>query len=206
MWYIFNKNGECVSMCDFEPNLEDLATRNEIAIESEQDYELSQIYFADKQVQVRPEQPTPFHVWQPEKREWTLSKAAEKQAFQAAQTAKIAELSQTAQSFINQATGTDKLPEFEVQSWALQAAEAKAWAQNPEAATPILDQIAAARGVPADVLKQAALRKTQAYEALTALVAGQRQALQTQIELAKSLDDLNAIEIAFRLPETGGNP
>lgn len=205
MWYIFKEKGECVGECDFEPNLDDLATRGEIAIESEQHYELSKIYFADNQIQIRPEQPSSFHVWQPEKRKWFLSKAAEKQAFQAAQSAKIATLSQAAQSFVNQATGTDKLPEFEIQSWALQAAEAKAWAQNPETATPILDQIAAARGVPADVLKQAALRKTQQYEALTALVAGQRQALQTRLELAKNLDELNAIEITFRLPESGEN-
>lgn len=202
MWYIFNKNGECVSMCDFEPNVDDLATRGEIAIESEQHHELSQIYFAGNQIQVRPEQPSSFHVWQPEKRKWFLSKGAEKQAFQAAQNAKLAELNRSAQNFINQTAGTDKLPEFEVQSWAFQAAEAKAWAQNPETATPILDQIAAVRGVPADVLKQAALRKTLQYEALTALVAGQRQALQTHIEQAKNLDDLNAIEIAFRLPES----
>lgn len=203
MWYIFKANGECVGECDFEPNLDDLTTRGETAIESEQHHELSQIYLADNQIQVRPEPPSPFHAWQPEKRQWVLSKTAEKQAFQAAQSAKIAELNRVAQNFINQAAGTDKLPEFEVQSWALQAAEAKAWAQNPEAATPILNQIAAARGVPADVLKQAALRKTQQYEALTAIVAGQRQAMQTRIEVAKNLDELSAIEIAFRLPESG---
>jgi len=39
---------------------------------------------------------------------------------------------------------------------------------------------------------------------LAAGVAGQRQALPMQIERAKTLDDLAAIEIAFRLPEMGG--
>lgn len=152
-------------------------------------------------------QPSAFHKWQ--NGAWQLDETAQQQAtqaeFQAAQNAKMAELNQAAQSFVNKAAGTDKLPEFEIQSWALQAAEAKAWAQNPETATPILDQIAAARGVPADVLKQAALRKTLQYEALTALVAGQRQALQTRLELAQNLDELSAIEIAFRLPESGEN-
>lgn len=151
-------------------------------------------------------QPSAAHVWQPEKQKWVLDKSAQKAQFQAAQSNKMTDLNRVAQSIVNQAAGTDKLPEFEVQSWTLQAAEAKAWAQNPEIATPILDQIAAARGVPADVLKRAALRKTQQYEALTALVAGQRQALQTRIEAAKTLDELNAIEIAFKLPEMGGNP
>lgn len=155
-----------------------------------------------------PPRPSEHHEWNG--KTWTIKRELAKQLaaqhFQAAKNDKIAELNALAQQVVNKAAGTNKLPEFEIQSWALQAAEAKAWAQNPEVDTPILDQIATARGVPADVLKRAALRKTQQYEALTALVAGQRQALQTQIELAKSLDDLNAIEIAFRLPETGGNP
>ena len=39
---------------------------------------------------------------------------------------------------------------------------------------------------------------------LAACVAGQRQALQVLIERAKTQDDLAAVEIAFRLPETEG--
>lgn len=144
--------------------------------------------------------PSSAHFWQDGK--WKLDKTVQKAELQTAKILKVNELNAVAQSIINQAAGTDKLPEFEIQSWVLQAAEAKTWAQNPEIDTPILNQIAAARGVPADILKQAALRKTQAYEALTALVAGQRQALQTHIEQAKNLDDLNAIEITFRLPES----
>lgn len=202
MWYIFNENGKCVSVCDFEPNHDDLATRREMAIESEQHHELSQIYSADNQIQVRPEQPTPFHVWQPEKRKWFLSKTAEKQAFQAAQTAKIAELNRAAQNFINQTVGTDKLPEFEVQSWNLQAAEARAWAADNTTATPILDQIALERSISADELKQKVLEKAQQSDMIVAAVVGQRQALQDKIDSAKTLDELNAIEIAFHLPES----
>lgn len=148
------------------------------------------------------ERPSIVHTWQPETQEWVLNKNEQKKVFQAAQSTKLNQLNSAAQTLIASAAGTDKVPEFEVQSWALQAIEAKAWAQDKTVATPVLDKIAAARGVPADALKQAALRKTQAYEALTALVAGQRQALQVRIESAKTLEDLNAIEIIFRLPES----
>lgn len=148
------------------------------------------------------ERPSIFHTWQPETQEWILDKAEQKKIFQAAQTAKLNQLNTTAQTLIASAAGTDKVPEFEVQSWALQAIEAKAWSQDKSVATPVLDKIAQARGVPADALKQAALRKTLQYEALTAFVTGQRQALQTRIESAKTLDDLNAIEITFKLPES----
>lgn len=150
--------------------------------------------------------PSLLHEWYELGQVWVLPEDALAKALQRKKEMKLQQLNNEAQAFIAASAHTDKVPEFELQSWVLQAIEAKAWAQDKTIATPVLDKIAAARGVPADVLKQAALRKTQAYEALTTLVAGQRQALQTQIELAKSLDDLNAIEIAFRLPETGGNP
>ena len=43
MKYIFNANGKCVASCDYAPNLEDLASRGEVAVESETEYQLSEI-------------------------------------------------------------------------------------------------------------------------------------------------------------------
>ena len=106
-----------------------------------------------------------------------------------------------AQAFINKHAGIDSVPEFEFASWSIQAVEAKAWQLDKNAPTPVLDGIATARGIPADTLKAAALRKTLAYEQLAAHVAGQRQALQSKIEAAKKQSDLDKIEIAFSLPE-----
>ena len=116
-------------------------------------------------------------------------------------SAKISRLNSVAQAFINTAAEIDKVPDFEVQTWALQAAEVRAWATNKTASTPILDQIAASRGIDADKLKEAALRKTLAYEKLTAHVAGQRQALQSKIEAAKTQAALEKIVIEFTTPE-----
>lgn len=152
--------------------------------------------------------PSEHHAWNG--KAWTIptdtAKRIAQQAFQAALSAKITQLNAAAQEFIAHAAGTDKIPEFEVQSWALQAIEAKAWAADPNADTPVLNEIATARGIPTDTLKAAALRKTLAYEKLTAHVVGQRQALQTSIETAKTLDDLNTIVISFTLPESELNP
>jgi hypothetical protein len=116
-------------------------------------------------------------------------------------SAKISRLNSVAQAFINTAAEIDKVPDFEVQTWALQAAEVRAWATDKTASTPILDQIAASRGIDADKLKEAALRKTLAYEKLTAHVAGQRQALQSKIEAAKTQAALDKIAVVFTLPE-----
>lgn len=119
----------------------------------------------------------------------------------ALKTAKISQLNAAAQAFINTSAEIDKVPDFEVQTWSIQAAEVRAWAADKTAPTPVLDQIAASRGIDADKLKAAALRKTLAYEKLTAHVAGQRQALQAKIEAAKTVEALEKIKIELTLPE-----
>ncbi|MFV2030716.1 hypothetical protein [Neisseria sp. S1] len=111
----------------------------------------------------------------------------------------LAELAFAAEACVERCI--EDVPKFERQSWPLQAAEAKAWSTNKSAATPLLDQIAASRGMNADKLKAAALRKALAYEKLTAHVAGQRQKLQTRIESANTQADLEQIIITFTLPE-----
>ena len=40
MFYIFNAENKCIGYCSAEPNLEDLATRNEYAVESEDSYNI----------------------------------------------------------------------------------------------------------------------------------------------------------------------
>lgn len=114
---------------------------------------------------------------------------------------KIAALNQSAQAFINVASGADLVPDFELATWPLQSAEAQAWAADKTAATPILDGIAAARGMDADKLKAAALRKALVYSTLSAHIAGQRQALQDKIEAAKTQAALDKIKIGFTPPE-----
>lgn len=114
---------------------------------------------------------------------------------------KLVILNAAAQAFINKHAGIDSVPEFEFASWAIQAAEAKAWQADKAASTPVLDGIATARGMSADTLKAAALRKTLAYEQLAAHVAGQRQALQSKIEAAKTQAALDKIAVVFTLPE-----
>ena len=152
--------------------------------------------------------PSELHEWNADKQAWQLNrtkqKAAEQAQFQAAQAAKLTELANAAQAFVNEHAKTDIIPAFEQETWVMQGAEARAWADDDNAPTPILDSIAQHRNIDRIMLIRAALRKTQQYEALAAGVAGQRQALQVQIERAKTLDDLAAVEITFRLPEMGG--
>ncbi|MDK4645396.1 phage tail protein [Kingella kingae] len=156
---------------------------------------LNQGAYITQDLQIVP-RPSTAHVWQNGK--WHLDKQAQQAAFQAAKTAKLAELNAAAQHYINRKAGVDNLPDFEVQTWAIQAIEAKAWHNDKNADTPTLDGIAAARGIKPDTLKQKAYEKAIAFEALAAHAVGIRQAVETLIKKAKDLEELNAIEFGFR--------
>lgn len=133
--------------------------------------------------------------------QWQLEDNGKAELLRIARLKKLALLNQAAQSFINSVSGSDTVPDFELATWPLQAGEAQAWASDKSAPTPILDGIAAARGVEPEKLKSAALRKALAYSALSAHVAGQRQALQSKIESAKTVAALDKIKIEFTAPE-----
>ena len=121
-------------------------------------------------------------------------------ALAAAKTAKLHAAAEAAQAFIERVAGLDGVPQFERDSWTSQGQEAQAWAADHNAPTPILAGIAKARGVPLDLLRERALAKSNAYTALTASVAGQRQAFEDQIRAADTLAALDAIAVAYRPP------
>ena len=121
----------------------------------------------------------------------------------AAKAAKQTQAATAAQAFVNAASDVDNVPDFELQTWPLQSAEALAWGDNNSAATPMLDTIAAARNIDRVALIKKALKKARAYRLLTAHVAGQRQAIEAAINAAANLDALDAVHIAYTLPDAG---
>lgn len=139
--------------------------------------------------------PSIYHAWRDGK--WIQNE----KMLDALKEEKLKDLNDSAQAFIDTNSGANLVPDFEFASWSIQASEAKAWQLDKNAPTPVLDGIATARGIPADTLKAAALRKTLAYEQLAAHVAGQRQALQSKIEAAKTQAALDKIVVVFTLPE-----
>ena len=182
---------------------EDIAEKNKDLIEINQEQHYSLLDALNRGAKIQSdlsilEKPSPLHEWDDEKKAFILPKDAEKNALKQAKAQKINELNTLSQTLINTQSGASELPDFEVQSWTLQAIEAKAWQNDKNAPTPVLDSIAKQRNLPADALKTAALRKTLAYESLTAQIVGQRQALQTCIENAKTIEELNSINIVFQ--------
>ena len=196
MYLIFNKNGHWETTIPERPQS---VAEGYFMLEGES-LEQTYAYSDGRQIwQTDIAPPSQYH--RLEDGQWILPKDRQPHLLADAKAAKLHRLNDAAQAFIHDAAGLDNVPDFEFASWAIQAAEAKAWAAEPSAPTPVLDQIAASRGIPAATLKAAALRKTLAYEHLSAHIAGQRQALQSKIDAAETQTALDAIEIAFTAPE-----
>ena len=196
MYLIFNKNGHWETTIPERPQS---VAEGYFMLEGES-LEQTYAYSDGRQIwQTDIAPPSQYH--RLEEGQWILPKDRQPHLLADAKAAKLHRLNEAAQAFIHNAAGLDNVPDFEFASWSIQAAEAKAWAAEPSAPTPVLDQIAASRGIPAATLKAAALRKTLAYERLSAHIAGQRQALQSKIAAAETQTALDAIEITFTAPE-----
>ena len=147
--------------------------------------------------------PSVAHDWDAKTGKWVLndSKQAEliTASIERAKGAKIAEINARAQDYINLATGAADTPSFEVQTWAQQAAEAKAWHADSTAPTPMLSIIANQRGLPVDILRQKAYEKAVAYEQLVAVIAGKRQKYEQMLDAATTLDDIEKIVVAYAI-------
>ena len=196
MYLIFNKNGHWETTIPERPQS---VAEGYFMLESES-LEQTYAYSDGRQIwQTDIAPPSQYH--RLEDGQWILPKDRQPHLLADAKAAKLHRLNEAAQAFIHNAAGLDNVPDFEFASWSIQAAEAKAWAAEPSAPTPVLDQIAASRGITAATLKAAALRKTLAYEHLSAHIAGQRQAMQSKIETAKTQAELDKIVITFTTPE-----
>lgn len=198
MFYIFSSNGHFVEQMAFKPPV---LPSGYFYLEVADSEEMGEYLFSDGRVVLSTDVPPPSSDYILKNGEWVLPENHTEMILSAAKKQKLKDLNDSAQAFIDTNSGANLVPDFEFASWSIQASEAKAWQLDKNAPTPVLDGIATARGIPADTLKAAALRKTLAYEQLAAHVAGQRQALQSKIEAAKKQSDLDKIKIAFSLPE-----
>lgn len=95
---------------------------------------------------------------------------------------------QEALDLITQAT-----PQAEIQSWATQESEAKAYQTSQEAQTPYIDSLAKARGVEKGELVAKILEKAQIFSTLSATLTGSRQKCEDAIAKAQNAKELEAI-------------
>lgn len=202
MWQLFDKTGKHIGSASIEPCSDDLAERGEFAVRYDN---TAATLVADPdthEVTQLPEAPDAYHVW--DGKTWMLTPEAAARQFAERKTSLLGQAATAAQAFVNTtASDGDIVPEFELQTWSLQSAEALAWSDNQAAATPVLDTIAAVRNINRVALIKKARKKARAYRLLTAHVAGQRQAIAASINAAANLDALDAIHIAYTMPDAG---
>ena len=193
MWQLFDNQGNWMGSCNIEPDSNDLAGRGQTAV-AHTPTGAGRLQLQRGKVVELPAAPDAYHTWDGKK--WTLTPDAAARQLADARAAKYAQINAAAQAFISAAAELDKVPDFEVKTWERQAAEAEAWAADPAAPTPTLAAIAAARGIDLDDLRGKAIKKARAYSALTAAVAGQRQAYVDQLHAAQTpadIDDINPV-------------
>ena len=84
-------------------------------------------------------------------------------------------------------------PDAETKTWDKQDAEARAWSADNSADTPLIDAIAAARGIDKAALVAKIITKSEAWVAASGHATGKRQALEEQVLSASTTAEVNAV-------------
>lgn len=115
-----------------------------------------------------------------------------------AKAAKLAEINAACQSTLEALTPT--YPERELTTFDKQEAEARAYAADPTASTPLLSALAQARGVPLDELARRVLVKADAFAVASGSIIGQRQALEDRLDACTTVEDVQGITVSIIMP------
>ena len=143
-------------------------------------------------------------LWQAEKalRDKAAAEAAEEYNSRASTKArKLAEINAACDAAL--AALTASYPSSELLTFDKQEAEARALLADPEAATPFLTPLAAARGLETEELARKVIAKADAFTTASGHVIGLRQKDEDRLKAAQSVEDVAAIVPEYRLPEAG---
>ena len=113
-------------------------------------------------------------------------------------TAKLSEINAAADRAI--ATLTATYPDREISTFDKQESEARAYAADPTASTPLLSALAQARGVPLDELVRRVLAKADAFAVASGSIIGQRQALEDRLDACTTLEEVQGITVNISMP------
>ena len=98
---------------------------------------------------------------------------------------------------------TASYPASELLTFDKQEAEARALLADPEASTPFLTPLAAARGLETEALARKVIAKADAFTTASGHVIGLRQKDEDRLKAAQSVEDVAAIAPDYALPEVG---
>lgn len=110
-----------------------------------------------------------------------------------AKAAKLEEINAAADSAIAMLTAT--YPNREIATFDKQEAEARAYAADATASTPLLSALAEARGIDLPELVRRVIAKADAFAVASGSIIGQRQALEDRLDEAQTVEDVQAITV-----------
>ena len=81
--------------------------------------------------------------------------------------------------------------------------EARAYAADPTASTPLLSALATTRGIPLPDLVERVLAKADAFAVASGSIIGQRQALEDRLDACTTLEEVQGITVDISMPGGG---
>ena len=115
-----------------------------------------------------------------------------------AKAAKLAEINAAADRALSKLTAT--YPDREIATFDKQEAEARAYAADPTAATPLLSALSQARGMELPELVRRVIAKADAFAVASGSIIGQRQALEDRLNACATLEEVEALTVAITMP------
>ena len=115
--------------------------------------------------------------------------------------AKLSEINAAADRAIGTLTVT--YPDREISTFDKQESEARAYAADPTASTPLLSALAQARGISLPDLVERVLAKADAFAVASGSIIGQRQALEDRLDACTTLEEVQGITVDISMPGGG---
>ena len=115
--------------------------------------------------------------------------------------AKLSEINAAADRAIGTLTVT--YPDREISTFDKQESEARAYAADPTASTPLLSALAQARGISLPDLVERVLAKADAFAVASGFIIGQRQALEDRLDACTTLEEVQGITVNISMPGGG---
>ena len=114
-----------------------------------------------------------------------------------AKAAKLSEINAAADRAI--ATLTATYPDREISTFDKQESEARAYAADATASTPLLSALAEARGISLPDLVERVLAKADAFAVASGSIIGQRQALEDRLDACTTLEEVQGITLVISM-------
>ena len=118
-----------------------------------------------------------------------------------AKVAKLSEINAAADRAI--ATLTATYPDREISTFDKQESEARAYAADPTASTPLLSALAKARSISLPDLVERVLTKADAFAVASGSIIGQRQALEVRLDACTTMEEVQGITVNISMPGGG---